>query len=171
MILQCRRHSHSISPIHCVCISGKTVWMSLRTVHRGVAKLVACCWLVQHQQVRFKKSMISLTGTQYTELLAEFSVTSFHHSIKAAMVSNDFSIRIIYWWYVWITILHQDLWAGKFRIPYSPHKRSKLNKRIFSTFSRRNVTKLQLTTAITNVLWCHQAEFCPVNLYLTGLYI
>ena len=68
-----------------------------------------------------------MAATQCTERLVEFSVTSFLHSIKAAMIiltchdiqRNDFRIRFIYLWYVLMTVLHRDLWLGKFSSPYS----------------------------------------------------
>ena len=46
--------------------------------------------------------MISLAAIQCTELVAEFSVASFLHSVKAAMVGNgnDFRIRFLYLRYV-----------------------------------------------------------------------
>ena len=37
--------------------------------------------------------MISLAGTQCTELLAEFSVTSFHHSVESIMVSDVMTLE------------------------------------------------------------------------------
>ena len=40
-----------------------------------------------------------------------------------------------YWWYVQMTIIHQDLWSGKL-VP-SPYKRSELSNRVFCIFSSR----------------------------------
>ena len=40
-----------------------------------------------------------------------------------------------YWWYVQMTIIHQDLWSGKL-VP-SPCKRSELSNRVFCAFSSR----------------------------------
>ena len=72
--------------------------------------------------------MISLAGTQYTELLVEFAVTSFHYWSNDIQ-HNDIRIRFIYWWYVEWQSFTKTCDQGSSGVP-SPHKRSKFKKNL-----------------------------------------
>ena len=63
-----------------------------------------------------------------------------------------------YWWYVQVTIIHQDLWSGKL-VP-SPCKRSELSNRVFCTFSSRKERRRR-RRATTDSVW----QFICNNFY------